>query len=81
MIEERFRCDPRDFPLRYDSTVDPAAPTDAYRSDDPSLYWRSCQRGVHPSFDPTGLPEPGNDFAQWSCPAAGCDSILAGPAR
>lgn len=74
VIEERRRCSPRDFPLRYDPGVDPLSPTDAYRPDEPSLYWRSCQRKVDVEFvatvDPID-PKPGFDFAQWSCPDGG----------
>ncbi|MCA9574857.1 MAG: hypothetical protein H6726_00320 [Sandaracinaceae bacterium] len=78
VIEERFRCDPRDFPLRYDPSVNPAAPTDGYVDGVGARYWRSCQRGVRPGFDPTADPPlPGYDFAQWSCPngTANCDGI------
>lgn len=78
VIEERFRCDSRDFPLRYDPAVNPAAPTDGYSSGAGATYWRSCQRGVRPNFDPTADPLlPGFDFAQWSCPGgtAACDGI------
>ena len=78
IVEERYRCDPRDFPLRYDDAVDPAAPTDGYRPDTPETYWRSCQRGVDPAFTPA-TPSPGYDFAQWSCAGDDCSAVPEGP--
>lgn len=74
VIEERRRCDPRDFPLHY------RADDPAYNPSDAASYWRSCQRGVDPDFD-IFVRKPGFDFAQWSCPdgADGCDSIPAAP--
>ncbi|MCB9731813.1 MAG: hypothetical protein H6745_04165 [Deltaproteobacteria bacterium] len=83
VIEERYRCDPNDFPLRYDPSVVPSPePDDAYAPGDPDTYWRSCTRGADPAYDPgADPPVPGFDFAQWSCPdgGAGCDSIAPGP--
>ena len=74
VIEERRRCDPRDFPLHYQ------ADEGGYDPGDRGTYWRSCQRGVDPDFD-VFVPRPGFDFAQWTCPngAAGCDSIPSAP--
>ncbi|MFO0750363.1 MAG: hypothetical protein U1F43_32540 [Myxococcota bacterium] len=87
VIEERYRCDPNDFPLHYDPSVVTSStpghgPTDAYVSGDDATYWRSCTRGADPKFDPNADPPvPGFDFAQWSCPkgGAGCSSIAPGP--
>lgn len=80
VIEERFRCDDSDFPLRYDS--DAALVGDDYDPADGATYWRSCTRGADPAYDPDAdPPEPGFDFAQWSCEngGEGCNSIAVGP--